>query len=1811
MSDYFKKRMEELGLSDNESTSGSTQKQSNYFVERVKALGLDQVSSKASASGSPKWSAPTEKNSAVDEGRNILLGYDLNAGSSTIKELETKYNEAKKIQDAIDERVALVLYGQSRAGNLQASRENVMASDNVVAELQKQLAAYGDLDALEKDLKEKKRYHTLAERAQNGVKLASVVENEDFLENSKYVSTEIKRETFWDRFRKGEYGLGYEDLTHQYINGDEDFRAEVGRKHATYSMDNVFDDGESRFEEANLDQMNADEIKIYNYHYNTGGKEKAEEYLDSIQETLNYRKAEKEFALYEDNVALELMFGVEAGLDQFESGIENLFSNEDYIPTSDTQMTSGMVREDLADSGAKLPEWLGGSSVGQVGYDLVTNTSNMLPSILTSAVSNVVVPGSGAITGSVLLGASASGNAYAEMVNLGYTKGQARAYSTLVGASEAALQYALGGISKLGGKVSGNAVSKLVSKIDNAFARTAIKLGGNMASEGLEEAIQTALEPAFKALATGEDFESAEWDEILYSALLGAVSGGIFEGADIGASHVSTAINDYKVGKDIISKAEAAENFDSVAALKSLAYEMAGDQKTFADKQLAKTAGKIDYMNLKAGNVGKTQRLVSESISKQNAADIQKALVEKGLSNKESAQIAEYLLRASEGQLYSDSEREQAKIEAKIAGDDRIVDVLRDVIGNPDSDVNARWGNLHNALQGGKQTTADTQTSAPVQEATPEVMKGDHKVSESGKTLYTNENGETEEVNIQKIVSTDGGIKVALDNGKTVNAKDLELSTDAEAMAFEMVTRMEATPETAQVIFEAVKASDATSAEELFLGVPTAYRYGKINYEAGLANISIPDAIKKLAYNRGKVDAMTSPKSKKKVASKQTKKTNAKKSETKQYSKVIFEGFEYSEDSATDIQKASMKAIDALSKMSNFLEIHVYESKVVNGERYAIVDGKKITANGYFKVGTNKVYVDINAGNKGEGLSLYTLGHEVTHPIAEWNWEDFKKLGDFLIENFGKNNVPVDELINEKMKVVANSYKLDGQAVPSENKLFMEAYEEVVADSMSSMFADPNSYVKLAEFKKQDKTLWQKFGDVIKAILDKLKSLLGVYDGVSYESKEAEHVSKFSRDVYDKLQDLYIKAFVGAEANYQASNLVSIDTASESVSPKFSERTWSESEYVTEREETAKKIAQALGVDIKTAYKYIDDINGVARLIADDRARLDYEPNLDEKASVLKPNSEYKFSVDMSTLCAKRLLFTGTFDAIQKALPNTVFDSEDIVSLREMMQKRGYEVACGICYVESTRREIGRITQEFIDRYKVAQKTGKPISRINSSGKEVVLKSAGRTFSADKNYTPNLGELNTTDIDFVKRDHREVYDAYLAFMNARGQAKPKLLETRAEYKGEILKHFKAKSAVEARNNAGGLRLQSFSDFEVPHMIDMMQIVMDMSRVGLKSQAYTKVPAFAEVFGDSGVKINLSLIAKGDGLDAKGNLIFDDVEGINHEEAFNLRDKYSKNVGTILVGKTDAHIIAAMADPRIDYIIPFHKSSWKESLYDALGLTGYADYTDFQNEKPIDKDRKISNFDPSEYWDFTKTGDENAQTYLDKCREDGRIPKFPQFQGYPGYWKLLIDFKMYDNDGVGSPQEVVKPVFNTEASERILNAYEGGHKSFPVAKDVVEDFVKEHSENNGVKYSLRVKYTNGTEIIANPYETTREQVLEFMQMARKGQLENYSYFPVSSDTSKTIISTLKNAGIIVENRPLAMQVDKARQSQINAKPINKNGFTIRYHAMSAEKILEVINNLDDAIAIIQQRNRTTTKERPPPPRRWSPLPNPPK
>lgn len=1624
---------------------------------------------------------------------------------------------------------------------------------------------------------------------------------EDFEEKSQYQSTVTYYNNLW--MTKPKIG----DALYEYVNNqkikeeyafettEEGARSKIKSEGLAYSLDTK-GDGETTYEEKGYDYLTDDEVKIFNYYYATEGKEKAQEYLNSLEQTLQYREANEIYGNIDSDIG-RYLFGVYAGVEQFKSGIEGvgnaIFGNEQIV-TDSTQIVSSMVREDL-------------SSIGKIGYDLLNTTANMLPSILIGAVT-------GGVGGTIALGASAAGNGYNEMISLGYNKNEARAYGVIVGVSEAVLQYVLGGIGKLGGSKSlSNTVLKALDSVDNAIGRVSLKLGAKMASEGLEESIQSVLEPVFKSIVTGEEFEGIDWGDVAYSGLLGALSAGALEGVGTVKNDISTK----KLGQQV-------QNVGAVDRLTKLGSTFSADSVAY------KLAGKVNE-NTGAYTIGKLLNEVGGTLTEQNQSEIIKSLTRKGMTEKDAKIHAKWLSKLVEGEALT---AEQIDL---IENNDVVSKTFYDVIVNQNSTVNQRLQGYNEAidqvLNGGKaKTTSKTaqnqaeisETGIPSAENENAQIEGNTEAEEKKTVLVAT----GEEVSVAGISSIkDGVVTVRLEDGREVNAKDIDYSNKQEGLVYEAVADM--SQEKAQDFIDGLQEGNVgngenqISLEQYLRGFNNAYRHGTFSIPTTeTANDTfasqLTDRQRKLAYNRGKADSISKVKAdqakadEKKATLSKTEKVEGESAKDAQSSKVTKKGKVTYLDGATPKgarQKSAVKAIEVLSESigNNWYVFSSYVDE--NGKRvYKDIDGKiKPAPNGKYDTATGDIYIDLNAGQSGEGLMVFTMAHELTHLMRQWSPEKFKVFADFLLEQYGKKGVSVEGLIQSKI----SNAKKNGRELT-----YDEAYEEVIADSAETMLRDSNALEVISKLKAKDKSIWGKIKDFISNMVNKIRA---AYAKLNPDSVEGRMVLEMKGEI-EKLQALWTEGLLDAAETY-SNAIVQVDTKTQSVAPTmFSERTWTESEYVQEREETAKKIAKSLNISVDVAKDYIDDINSVASLIADDRARLDYEPNLDDKATVLKKNSDYKFSVDMSTLCAKRLLFTGTFDAIQRQLPDTAFDSDDIVRIRAMMEERGYEVACGICYVESTRREIGTITADFINSYKEAQKTGKPIARVNSEGKSVELKKTKEQlettvdattdkFYAEKDYTPTLADLNTTDIDLVKKEHPAVYEAYLNFMNARGQAKPKLLETRAEYKGEILKNFKAKSAVDARNNAGGLRLQSFSDFEVPHLIDMMQITMDMARVGLKAQAYTKVPNFADAFGNTGIKINLSLIAKGSGLDSNGNLIFDDKEGINHKEAFRLRDKFSKNVGTILVGKNDAHIVAAMADPRIDYIIPFHKSSWKESLYDALGLTGYADYTDFQNEKYLDADRgKAKNFDPSEYWDYSKTGDENAQIYLEKCREDGRIPKFPQFQGYKGYWKLLIDFKMYDNDGVGSPQEVVRPIFDNATNEKILNEYKGGHRSFPEAKDVVSDFVKEYKDgmkhsdrdlaspsNPDIRYSFRDSDSGMANDALSPYDDelkgfierrgdyivdSFDKLQEIVNMAfDKPQLKATAYFGIiNTETLEKIKNSTHNLPKSVEG----ILFKKGRDYSIAVTLDSIRHMVDEKSSLTREDIIDFLDRLADTI-----------------------------
>lgn len=255
---------------------------------------------------------------------------------------------------------------------------------------------------------------------------------------------------------------------------------------------------------------------------------------------MNYRRGAEN---YENMPGWQkAMYWLPAGLSSFASGLENflaplgldnLMSSADRLtsngaaPTSPIQYTSAMIRGEAESI----------SPVLAFAYDFGTAAANLAPSILLSTATSGMLGAIGApaaaarIAGMIPIAAPAAGNAYVQKVREGYTPEQAGMYSTLVGVSSAVLQYLIGGIAQLGGVAPGQLAAK-ISHLDNAIARVSLTAGVYMGFEAVKDVLREILQPLYATILLDEDYE-IDFGSVAYSALMGAVMGGLFSAREI------------------------------------------------------------------------------------------------------------------------------------------------------------------------------------------------------------------------------------------------------------------------------------------------------------------------------------------------------------------------------------------------------------------------------------------------------------------------------------------------------------------------------------------------------------------------------------------------------------------------------------------------------------------------------------------------------------------------------------------------------------------------------------------------------------------------------------------------------------------------------------------------------------------------------------------------------------------------------------------------------------------------------------------------------------------------------------------------------------------------------------------------------------------------------------------------------------------------------------------------------------------------------------------------------------------------------
>ena len=775
------------------------------------------------------------------------------------------------------------------------------------------------------------------------------------------------------------------------------------------------------------------------------------------------------------------------------------------------------------------------------------------------------------------------------------------------------------------------------------------------------------------------------------------------------------------------------------------------------------------------------------------------------------------------------------------------------------------------------------------------------------------------------------------------------------------------------------------------------------------------------------------------------------------------------------------KEVVAIAKA---LEIDVvfYESQTDN-DRY-------VGAQGAYQNGV--IYLDVNAGmnrvNVGQRMFYRTLSHELTHFIKDNAPERYAELQErvqqYLMLETGEN---FGSLVRTKMA------RADGRLT------WEAATEEVVADACETMLFNSQTVQDLAKTKPG-------LFDTIKGFVDRFcGQILAKHDE-----------AKALRPIIKEVQEIWDKALKEAVENRGLAVDNPTDTVTEAEgattndatgSAMASLRTFDENgrdaltEFLNKRiadNALTQEEAEQMLSEIETLYKICKDYdNGhFAPFSAWSNAEVvtyDGRPVF----SVVKANGEYKLNLDFSLVCKKRRTLDAVFNEMisQGIMDDFDMVQESIAKINDIIRENGFETACGLCFVDSKRYRQGMIADAFVMMYnsQVSSllKKGQKVDYFNYGGDQTIRNSGeGIDTLADEdlnwtevdrilktakpstvkwkiaNYLKNnpsarrrvrRGDfMSTAGFDALKAKNPELLSLYNSKKGAGG---PKAAQSDVQYLNEIINSaaFNPKAAYEV----GGVRIQSFSDYVGRLVFDYVQMTADLAAKRLPAHSYTKEYMFAQQFGLTGIKINMSLVPEiiadgvAPGLDAKGNYAWKDgqsfgstvydnkgkrmtaAEGFELAKKIQNADGYSRNCGTIAVGVSDEHINKMLDDPEIRMIIPYHKSSLNHIVAAMMNIDRYTDYTLQQNTREY-KGGKWKNIPRSNEFSFNEAlqrlGDAKAAAdeYLAWCKENGYKPKFDQFSAHPNYYKVLEDYSCYDRDGkTNAPMGAVEMRFPGE------------------------------------------------------------------------------------------------------------------------------------------------------------------------------------
>lgn len=741
-------------------------------------------------------------------------------------------------------------------------------------------------------------------------------------------------------------------------------------------------------------------------------------------------------------------------------------------------------------------------------------------------------------------------------------------------------------------------------------------------------------------------------------------------------------------------------------------------------------------------------------------------------------------------------------------------------------------------------------------------------------------------------------------------------------------------------------------------------------------------------------------------------------------------------------------------------------------------NGKLGSVQGMYKQ-DGAVYIDIHAGQNVNGVGdiviARTMSHELTHFLEKAAPAEYKLLRRFVTENLAKGGVFEALVLNKR----GTDYE--------------DNVNELVADACEMMLLHSEAIQKLAS---EHYTVAEKVYEHIKSVFQKMLK------AVSPKSVEAVVL----RGKYDEMSKLWDAALEKAVENTRRA----VENG-EAITPEqeleFSLR--ENEKFMTAAEEYNKKNGSK--VDAKT----MAAARKARQIIADafnDPSRVLNLPE-DVMGNTFISNSSYGGTEENTTVCIRSLAAQALMDQIGKALGRPLTVDETLLLSQEIANYTD-KPECFYCYVATDRRAYREYLNNYLQQRADVLKKYRP--DMTAEQKQALYEEFldGRKDTKNMKARFNLwvntaqdqlitgsdlasvDELAQRIADLQANKHRTAAENSTlrqlkdAAAYAQSASWAKKIQGYTAYNGHILKWNQAK--INDFNSHYGLRMYSFSDFSAAFILENMQMVTDASVKGLKMLAYTKELAFAEIFAQTGMNINISVYAS----HANGQIIKDGMQGADWDGAIELRKKYP-NVGLTLVATSDDIVEWGLQNPDIDVVIPYHLVRTGQAVADYFG---FRNYTSESADGKIAAAKEYKGKPTSVY---PSVHQNDLVKYVRALQEYNLTPRFERY--LTGWQEFLAgdmseaDFRAANpyymklvNETRRSAGETpaVQPIFNTKAATDAIDLMERkggygiaevfGRSADFVMEDITDTVVEKIQERQQARLNMEAVKEVGVE-----------------------------------------------------------------------------------------------------------------------------------